>query len=106
MRRAAKVDTNHRDIVRALESCGVRVQSLAAVGNGCPDLLVGLRGKFTMLEIKDGSRVPSQQRLGAQQVDWHQRWLGFPVYVVRNEQEALASLGITSVSPKEYNAKT
>ena len=67
MRRAAKVDTNHREIVAALERCGCSVQSLAAVGAGVPDLLVGVAaraGRLTLLmEVKDGARPPSERRL-------------------------------------------
>jgi len=105
MRRAAKVDDNHASIVAALQSVGVRVQSLAAVGNGCPDLLVGIRGQFLMLEIKDGSKPPSQQRLNPAQVAWHQRWLGFPVYVVKSPSDALEKLGLR-VSPANYDSET
>jgi hypothetical protein len=40
VRRAAKVDANHGEIVKALRSAGCGVLDLSAVGNGCPDLLV------------------------------------------------------------------
>lgn len=43
MRRAARTDANQTAIVEALRKCGASVQSLAAVGKGVPDLLVGLR---------------------------------------------------------------
>jgi len=45
MRRTAKVDANHREIVDALRRIGAGVQSLAGVGNGVPDLLVYFRGE-------------------------------------------------------------
>ena len=57
MRRAAKVDANQAEIVQALRQIGAVVQSLAAVGNGCPDLLVGYRNRLFLLELKDGSHV-------------------------------------------------
>ena len=44
MRRAARTDENHTAIVQALLDAGCSVQSLAAVGCGCPDLLWGLAG--------------------------------------------------------------
>lgn len=92
MRRAAKVDANHGEIVRALEAVGARVQSLAAIGNGCPDLLVYRGQKLFLLEVKDGSKVPSAQRLTPAQVKWHATW-GGSVHVVRNVDEALVAIG-------------
>ncbi|HJP47915.1 hypothetical protein [Acinetobacter venetianus] len=44
MRRAAKIDANQTEIVKALRKFGASVQSLASTGKGCPDLLVGFRG--------------------------------------------------------------
>jgi Holliday junction resolvase len=54
MRRAAKIDANQEQIVSALRAAGATVQSLAAIGNGCPDLLVGFNRKTLLMEIKDG----------------------------------------------------
>jgi hypothetical protein len=65
MRRAAKVDANQTEIVQALRQIGAVVQSLAAVGNGCPDLLVGYRNRLFLLELKDGNKPPSAQKLHA-----------------------------------------
>jgi Holliday junction resolvase len=92
MRRAAKVDGNHTEIVQALRSVGATVQSLAAVGGGVPDLLVGWRGMNLLIEVKDGSRIPSQQRLTPEQVKWHEAWGGRPVFVVRTVDETLEVL--------------
>ena len=44
MRRAAKIDENQPEIVDALRAMGCSVTILSAVGNGCPDILVGFRG--------------------------------------------------------------
>ncbi len=35
-----RVDDNQREIVKALRAVGACVQSLAEIGQGCPDLLV------------------------------------------------------------------
>ena len=61
MRRAAKVDANHGEIVEALRAEGASVQSLAGVGAGCPDLAVGLAGMSFLIEIKDGLKTPSKR---------------------------------------------
>lgn len=77
MRRAAKIDANQPDIVDALRAAGCSVQSLAAIGKGCPDLLVGVAGCGNLLiEVKDGSRKPSEQTLTEDQVKWHAGWRG------------------------------
>jgi hypothetical protein len=66
------------------------VQSLASVGDGVPDLLVGLPNRrLILLEVKDGSKVPSKRKLTADQVTWHVEWAGWPVYVVESIDHAL-----------------
>jgi len=92
LRRAAKVDENQAAVVRTLRALGCSVQSLAAVGAGVPDLLVGRNGLTLLFEVKDGSKPPSERRLTPAQEVWHRDWKGRPVVVVNNEQEAIAAL--------------
>jgi hypothetical protein len=92
MRRAAKVDRNHQEIVAALRDVGASVLSLAPLGRGAPDLLVGFRGQVYLLEVKDGAKAPSKQRLTADEARWHQEWRGH-VAVVRSVDEALRAIG-------------
>lgn len=92
MRRAAKVDANQAHIVGALIRCGATVQSLAAVGKGVPDLLVGHRGRTLLMEVKDGAKVPSARKLTEDQAGWHAAWNGRPVVVVESAEQALAAL--------------
>jgi hypothetical protein len=91
MRRAAKVDANQTEIVKALRQIGAVVQSLAAVGNGCPDLLVGYRNRLFLLELKDGNKPPSAQALTPHQVEWHRTWQGH-VVVVNSVESAIAAI--------------
>lgn len=91
MRRAARTDANHSLIVGALLSCGASVQSLAAIGKGCPDLLVGWRGENLLVEIKNGDKSPSKKKLNKGQVEWHAEWRG-EVVVVESVEQALAVL--------------
>lgn len=92
MRRAAKVDANHAEIVEALRATGCTVQSLAAVGCGCPDIIVG-RGRVTVLmEVKDGRKPPSARELTPDQVAWHAAWNGAPVSVVLSVEDALRTM--------------
>ena len=92
MRRAAKTDANQSAIVQALRAIGASVQSLAAVGDGVPDLLVGYRGRTFLLECKDGDKVPSARKLTPDQERWHAAWRGEAVIVVNSVDEALEAV--------------
>lgn len=91
MRKAAKIDANQGLIVNALRQAGASVQSLAATGKGCPDLLVGYQGINYLMEVKDGNKVPSAQKLNIDQEHWHSVWRG-SVHVVKSTDEALQIL--------------
>ena len=92
MRRAAKVDANQTEIVKALRSVGASVQSLASTGKGCPDLLVGIRGENFLIEVKDGDKVKSARKLTGDQVVWHDSWRG-QVSIAENIDDALNIIG-------------
>lgn len=92
MRTAAKIDKNQTEVVAALRKVGASVQSLASIGKGCPDLLVGFQGTLYLMEVKDGENVPSKQLLTDDQKKWHENWTGSPVYVVRSIDGALKIL--------------
>lgn len=94
MRRAAKVDANQAEVVKALRAAGATVQSLAAVGDGVPDLLVGIAGKTALIEVKDGAKVPSAQRLTSDQLAWHGAWQGGTLATVNSVESALRVLGV------------
>lgn len=66
-----KVDRNQRDIIDALKKAGCSVRSLAAVGDGMTDLIVGIAGKNLLLEVKDGQAPPSRQKLTPAQKRFH-----------------------------------
>lgn len=89
MPRKARVDKNQSDVVSSLRAIGATVQHLHAVGQGCPDILVGFRGVNYAVEIKDGNKPPSQRKLTPQQGEWHESWKG-QVDVVNDKFEAVA----------------
>lgn len=93
MRRAARTDANQTAIVKALRSVGASVQVLSAVGEGVPDLLAGRRGVNYLLEVKDGAKPLSAQKLTEAQEAWHQGWAG-EVRTVRSVAEALRAVGV------------
>lgn len=89
MRRAPRVDDNHVEIVTALRSVsGVSVSSLAGLGDGVPDLLVGARRVNYLCEIKDGEKPPSRRSLTTDQVQWIERWNGAPVIILTDTDQA------------------
>ena len=85
--RKVRVDANHGEIVQALRQVGASVQSLAKVGDGCPDLVVHFRKHTYLLELKT-----AKGKLRPQQVAWQEKWDG-PVHVARSVDEALKAIG-------------
>ena len=83
-----RTDRNHQEIVKALRDIGCSVQSLASIGKGCPDLLVGHYGRNLLFEVKDGSLPPSGRRLTADESDWRRKWFG-QYRVVESAKEAV-----------------
>ena len=90
-----RVDANHKAISAALTAAGCTVQSLASVGGGCPDLLVGAHGRTVLLEVK---KVDSKGRLSAGATrslkgerEWAARWRGGTVHFVSTPEEAIAA---------------
>jgi hypothetical protein len=83
------VDANQQEIVDMLREAGCTVTSLASVGGGVPDLLVGYRGRTLLFEIKDGKKPPSARLLTPQQREWAGQWNGGPVWVISDQTQAL-----------------
>lgn len=88
MRFARKIDANQPAIVEALRKAGCTVEHLHAVGNGCPDLLVAIENQVFLIEVKDGSKAPSAQKLTPDQITWHTEWKA-AVHVVNSIEGAL-----------------
>ncbi len=79
--RPRRVDANQVEIVAEFRRQGCSVLHLHTIGKGCPDILVGMKtskyGKVNILvEIKDGSKPPSQRKLTPDEAQFHQDWLG------------------------------
>lgn len=92
--RKNKVDTNQAEIVQALTDAGYSVQSLGAVGNGCPDLLVGGIDRRTGMATNWLMEVKAPRgKMNTIQQEWHASWRGL-VYVVRTATDALRIVGV------------
>jgi len=87
----ARTDNNHTEIVAALRAVGAAVQSLAGVGEGCPDLLVAHNRQWYIIEVKNGAKPPAHRKLTAAEQAWHDKFAQHaPVYTVLNVEQALA----------------
>ena len=83
MRRAAKVDSNHHDIVKAYRKGGWSVYSTAQLGDGFPDLVVAPPWDFDgvfLIEVK--------QPKGKTRDKQDQFAKAFPVKVIRTVEDA------------------
>jgi len=67
---------------------GYSVQSIATVGKGCPDLLVGRRNRNWLFEVKDPAKWPSARALTKDEVEWHAFWKG-QVTTIETVEQAL-----------------
>jgi Holliday junction resolvase len=85
--RAARVDQNHVEIVKALRDYGAFVVSLATVGKGVPDLLVGYKRHTILMEIKYGNN-----KLTEDQIVFHGKWTGGILAVVSDIESAIRVL--------------
>ncbi len=91
MRLRGRTDGNHAQVVRAIRQFGGSVLSLADIGNGAPDLLIGFRGKNMLFEVKDGMQPPSKRRLTDDEKLFHSTWAG-NILIVESVQDALKYL--------------
>lgn len=96
MRRAARRDRNHVDVLDHARAHGVSVLDLAALGDGCPDSLWCVSGPhgfvYSLVEIKDGSKPPSERKLTPDQRAFHLRWPdAIPIVTSREDADRLIS---------------
>lgn len=61
------------------------------MGQGMPDLVVAFRGRTMLIEIKDGSKKPSDRQLTPAQKIFHAEWSG-ELHVVESIEQALGVL--------------
>jgi hypothetical protein len=81
-----RVDGNHADIMTTFRALGCSVQSIASVGKGCPDLLVGRDGWTVPVEVKDGAKPPSARKLTEDEEIWRANWKGSYALIESPEQ--------------------
>lgn len=88
MRRAAKTDSNHKEIMKIFRDLGCTVFSTHMVGKGFPDMVVGYRCANYLVEVKDGSLAPSRRKLTPDEQEFVDGWNG-TVSIVETIQDAI-----------------
>lgn len=74
-RRAAKADANQSEIVKAFRNLGWYVLIVSQLKNCC-DIFVSKDGRTIAVEIKDGSKAPSQRKLSEGEQKFKDEWKG------------------------------
>lgn len=87
-RRASKRDSNEKVIIEALRKAGAFVQPLDPI-----DLLVGYRGRWHVLEVKDAAKPLSQRRLTFDELELIEKLRNSaPLHVVETPEQALEAI--------------
>jgi hypothetical protein len=81
MRRRARTDANHAEVVKAFRDLNCKVLDLSRLGGGIPDLLVSIRTHNVLVEVKDATKPPSARRLTPDQEEFFSTWPGMKVIV-------------------------
>lgn len=89
---ARRVDDNQGEIVLALRAAGATVR-VVSQGDGLPDLLVGYMNHTILMEVKDGKKPPSAQKLTTAEEKFHREWTGGTCVIVNSIESALQVLG-------------
>ena len=102
--RRGRRDANEPEIVAALTAVGAIVLRIDAAQPGEPDLCVGYRGRWELVEVKRppgkrGGISQTGQHLSDDQKEWHERAIqrGLPVRVWRTVSEAMSAIGVELV---------
>lgn len=74
-RRAAKVDDNQPEIVKAFRQLGWYVLIISQLKNCC-DIIVSRNGRTIAVEIKDGNKPPSARKLSTGELKFKDEWQG------------------------------
>jgi len=100
MAHAKKTDANQDEIVKLFRQLGCLVFITSGLGKGFPDLIVQRRHPHSgfvntwLVEVKDGTRPPSERRLTALQSIFHKIW---HCHIVECEQDVYDLLKVNVI---------
>ena len=86
----ARIDTNHKEIVKALREAGATVVSLASMKHGCPDLMVGYQNETILMEVKKDKKA----KFTPDQIEFMGKWRGGAISRVDSVEAAIRALGV------------
>ena len=99
MYRIRRTDANQKQIVAKFRKLGASVAIISEMGSGLPDLIIAYPGGFTaLIEVKDGAKPLSQQKLTFDEQEFFEKWPGH-LYIIRSEDEVVAL--INKIKEKE-----
>jgi hypothetical protein len=88
MRRAARADDNQPEIVKAFRKMGATWQHTHAIP-GALDGILGFHGIDVRVEIKDGSKIKSKQKLTDKEAETIEAWKGREPEIVKSIDDAI-----------------
>ncbi len=90
---AQRVDQNQEAIVQALRDIGASVYDTHSLGNGFPDIVVGLAGVNYLFEIKNPDRDLSRRSLTLHEERFRLGWSG-QVETIETWHDAFKIMGV------------
>lgn len=90
MARARRIDANQPDVIATLRATGWSVVNTSQIGDGFSDLIAARRGVVVFVEVKDGAKPPSAQKLTPAEGRFRTlvEAAGMPYRIVRSVEEA------------------
>jgi hypothetical protein len=88
MRRAARIDDNHKEIVAAFKKFGCSVLDIHVIPN-CADVVIGTHFRCAVIEIKDGAKSQSERELTKGEKKFRDGWKG-AYFVVEDLSDVIA----------------
>lgn len=85
MRTAARTDSNHAEISNCFKAFGFSVKDVSRLKGFC-DIVVAKNGRTYLVEIKDGSKPRSKQKLTEKEQDFHDSW-NDEVYIITSIED-------------------
>lgn len=73
---AKRIDRNQNEIVQFFRNSGFSVAITSGLGAGFPDVVLGFQGCNFLVEIKDGNKPPSAQKLTDAESKFFDQWKG------------------------------
>ena len=89
-RRAARRDANHKDVAATFRALGCSVFETDRVGEGFPDLVIGMAGANLLVELKNPETHYGRGGLSKSQTKFNDAWRGDKVIVITSPDEAAA----------------